>query len=210
MSCGILSLPLLLHRGPVSVCVLKAALWFYHLTAGSGGRPDTPRTPQREQISNLFSFIGLPAFSCSRRKSPLNLSVVSPGMNNSQCNQKCYQNLLFTWIHCILVSCQAFTSSICETVPSFIGGRSSRDFSGVPTGDTVNLLMSPGWFRAGRPKLFPPVTFLRVRFHLLFLLAYVCFVGVLLRVKWLKIHKWREIIQTTCDLKPPFQLQIEN
>lgn len=74
----------------------------------------------------------------------------------------------------------------------------------------VKLRVGSVWFSAGGPKLFSSLTFLHVRFHLLFLLAYVSFVGVILRMKGLKIYKWAEIIQAVCDPKPPSQLQRES
>lgn len=210
MRCGILSLPRVL---PVAV---HRALWQCVCAESSAValsphcrllRPGTAEHHSPGVISNLFSFVGFPAFSCSRSKSPWTGhgqpwdegSAALPGI----------QVLLFSWIHGTLASCQD-----CEMVPPWAGGRGSRDLSELGTGDTAEAvtLLRNIWtgFSAGRPRLLPSVTFLHVRFHLLFLLAYVCFVGVLLRVKWLKIHKWREIIQTACDFKPPFQLQIES
>lgn len=118
-------------------------------------------------------------------------------------SRRCF-SLVF--IDCIGVSCQHLPL-LAVTVPSLTWDRSSRDVSWAQHRghwEAVTLLVSPGWFGAGRPRLFPSVTFLHVRFHLLFLFAYVCFAGVLLRVKWLTIYKWREIIQTACDLMPPF------
>lgn len=68
----------------------------------------------------------------------------------------------------------------CEMVPSLTEAAGT-----LHTGDMQRCdpLMSPAWLSAARPKLFTSVTFLHVRFHLLFLLAYVCFVGVLPRIE---------------------------
>lgn len=82
-----------------------------------------------EQLSNLFSFIGFPAFSCSISKSPLNSSVVSPVMKISSATRN--SGFAISWIHCISVSCQPFASSGCEIAQALITGRRNRDFTGV-------------------------------------------------------------------------------
>lgn len=203
--------PLLFHWGPVSVCqsaessavVLSPHCWLLretrHYPAPLRGRfPTFP--PSQASQHFLILEANLP---WTRLWSALGWKISSAPRN---------PGFAFQLVLLYLGLLSGLGVSWLWDGPVINWGSSSRDFSEAGTGDMQRCdpLMSPAWLSAARPKLFTSVTFLHVRFHLLFLLAYVCFVGVLPRIEWLKIHKWREIIQTACDLKPPFWLQIEN